>query len=143
MTSTVANREVNENIRLFYLRNMLFHNHASYYLALVGFWTLSIAYSSPTRLGFPEQTRFCECPAKFGSGCQISQVFTSHKNTFLTNAYEDFLLSHSGKKKHLLTRHSHQPPSNREKQENERKMFRLLIIKSGLRLRKLRNGYVK
>jgi hypothetical protein len=38
---------------------------------------------------------------------------------------------------------SHQPATNRKEQEREREMCKLVIVEYELRLRSVRNGYVK
>jgi len=75
-------------------------------------------------------------PAKFISGRQISRVSPSTRNTFLT-------ISTKSGRKHLLEKDSHQAATNRKTSLGEKKMGRLVIVESGMILRKERNLYVK
>ena len=72
------------------------------------------------------------CHAKLVSGRRLSRIFLDHKNTtFLRTP------------RYILTL----PPwentsTNRKDHDRERKMCRLVIIECGMRLRRMRKGYV-
>jgi hypothetical protein len=85
-------------------------------------------------MGLKTSSRY---PAKFTSGRQISRVSASTRNTFLT-------VSTNSGRKHLLEKDSsHQAATNRKTSLGEKKMGRLVIVESGMILRKERNFYVK
>jgi len=57
--------------------------------------------------------------------------FSGHKNLTLLTLYTNILLPHNGRK--LYQQYiRHQPNTNKEEQERERKMHSLVIIESGL-----------
>jgi hypothetical protein len=74
--------------------------------------------------------------AKFISGRQISRVSPVTINTFLT-------ISTKSGRKPLSEKDSHQAATNRKTSLGEKKMGRLVIVESGMILRKERNLYAK
>ena len=79
------------------------------------------------------------CFKKFGSGLQMSQVYQSHKNMMFLTKCMNILTFLVWEKKSIGAGEA----TNRKELEKEKMMCKSVITESGLRLQRMKDGYVQ